>query len=531
MTEDWRILRALALYRLLLDSLLLVLFETNTGKDLFGQIAPMWFHLTCIVYAIAALLLLVPIQRRWPRIEIQAPVHCVVDIAAIISLLYAAGGLGTRLGVLMITPVVACGLVLERRGALMLPFLAIGSLFAEEVVRTSPHYGTSELTGTILLGFILLGSTFAANTVAARARRSEALAARVGSEFANLSQLNQRIIENLATGVLVVDDQSRAHVLNDAARRQLGTRRDDDAIPLAQVFPALDRALREWRTNPHLEPSPVLPRGGQPELMPRIVRLNPSSANSTLVLLDETARLREQAQQMKLAALGRLSASIAHEIRNPLSAIHQAAQLLGESDQIPETDRKMVAIIERHTARIDKIINDVLHLSRRSEATPTTLELTQWLLRAVEAYGEAHPERRPQFELEQDTPVLHVRFDPGHLQQILFNLWDNSFEHAGRPATRLHIRLHCGLLMPLNQPFLEVSDDGSGIPDELLDRVFEPFFTTAHQGTGLGLYLAREMCEYNQARLEYIRPEAGPRGDTGACFRLIFAGAGDTTGS
>ncbi|MFX5945174.1 hypothetical protein ABTE62_18945, partial [Acinetobacter baumannii] len=92
-----------------------VLFETNIGKDLFGQIAPMWFHITCVVYAVAALLLLVPIQRRQPRIEIQAPVHCMVDIAAIISLLYAAGGLGTRLGVLMITPVVGCALVVERR--------------------------------------------------------------------------------------------------------------------------------------------------------------------------------------------------------------------------------------------------------------------------------------------------------------------------------------------------------------------------------------------------------------------------------
>lgn len=523
MSEDWRILRALALYRLLLDSLLLILFETNIGKDLFGQIAPMWFHITCVIYAIVALLLLVPIQRRWPRIEIQAPLHCLVDVAAIISLLYAAGGLGTRLGVLMITPVVGCALVLERRWALMLPVMAIGSLFAEEVIRTSPHYGTSEFTGTLLLGVILLGSTFVANTVAQRARRSEALAARVGSEFENLSQLNQRIIENLATGVLVVDEQSRAHVLNAAARRQLGTRRDDDAVPLARVFPALDRALREWRTNPHLEPTPVLPRGGQPELLPRILRLNPANSSSMLVLLDETARLREQAQQMKLAALGRLSASIAHEIRNPLSAIHQAAQLLGESEQVPADDRKLVAIIERHTARIDKIINDVLHLSRRSEATPTTLELTHWLPRAVELYGEGHPDRRPQFELQLEQSPLAVRFDPGHLQQILFNLWDNSFEHAGRPTSKLHIHLRCGLLGAPGQPYLEVSDDGAGIPESLLDRVFEPFFTTAHQGTGLGLYLAREMCEYNQARLEYLRRDAG------ACFRLIFAGAGEVT--
>jgi two-component system sensor histidine kinase PilS (NtrC family) len=523
MSEDWRILRALGLYRLLLDSLLLILFETNIGKDLFAQIAPTWFRITCIVYALAALMLLVPIQRRQPRIEIQAPLHCAVDVAAIISLLYAAGGLGSRLGILLITPVVGCAMVLQRRWAMLLPFSAMAVLFTEEVVRASPHYSTSDLSGTILLGLILLGSTFGANTVAQRARQSEALAARVGSEFDSLSQLNQRIIENLATGVLVVDEQSRAHLLNDAARQQLGARRNDAAIELSAVFPALDRVLQEWRVNPHLEPAPVVPRGGQPELLPRILRLNPAGTGSTLILLDETARLREQAQQMKLAALGRLSASIAHEIRNPLSAIHQAAQLLGESEQVAAADHKLVSIIERHTARIDKIINDVLNLSRRREAAPLSIELGKWLQRAVDTYSEGHPERRPSFELLLHGETLRVRFDPGQLQQILFNLWDNSFEHSGRPASTVQVRLQSGLVGTPGQPYLEVSDNGSGIPTEMLDRVFEPFFTTAHQGTGLGLYLARELCEYNQARLEYLRRQ------TGACFRLIFAGAGDFT--
>jgi two-component system sensor histidine kinase PilS (NtrC family) len=526
--EDWRILRALSLYRLLLDILLLVLMETGIGTDLFGQIAPRWFHLTCIVYAIAALLLLLPVLYRTPRIAIQAHLHCAVDVVAIISLIYASGGISSGLGVLLITPIVGCGLVLERRMALAQPAVAIAALFAEEVIRASPHYSTSDLTGTALLGLILFGSTFTANTVAQRARRSEELAARVGSEFENLSALNERIIENLQTGVLVVDHRDRARLLNDAVRRQLGVRRDDAIVQLSPVFPALAKALHEWRENPHRELSPVLPRAGAPELLPRIMRLGRDIDSSILVLLDETARLREQAQHMKLAALGRMSASIAHEIRNPLSAINHAGQLLAESDRLADADRRLLEIVERHTARIDRIINDVLSLSRRDEAVPATLELGSWLLRAVEVYVEGHPARRKQFDSGRLQPALYVRFDPNHLQQILFNLWDNSFQHGGRPESEIHITLRIGTIGGRQHPFLEIADDGPGIPPDLREHMFEPFFTTAHQGSGLGLYLARELCEYNQARLEYLER------DSGACFRLIFVGAeqqlGDSRG-
>jgi two-component system sensor histidine kinase PilS (NtrC family) len=502
--------------------------ETGVGVDLFGQLSPRWFHATCIVYAVAALLLLLPMLYRWPRGTLQAHLHCAVDVIAIINLIYASGGMSSGLGVLLITPIVGCGLLLDRRMALAQPAVAIAALFAEEVIRASPHYSTSDLTGTTLLGLILFGGTFAANTVAQRARRSEELAARVGSEFENLSALNEHIIENLQTGVLVVDQRDRARLLNEAVRRQLGVRRDDAIVQLQSVSPTLARVLQDWRGNPHRELAPVLPRAGAPELLPRIMRLGRDADASTLVLLDETARLREQAQHMKLAALGQLSASIAHEIRNPLSAINHASQLLAESENLDDADRRLLEIVGRHTARIDRIISDVLSLSRRDAAVPATIELMSWLQRAVEVYGEGHPTRRRQFEIVGSGRRPHVRFDANHLQQILFNLWDNSFQHSGRPENTIFITLRSGTLGGRPQPYLEIADDGPGIPAQLREHMFEPFFTTAHQGSGLGLYLARELCEYNQARLEYLER------DVGACFRLIFVSAdqypGDSQG-
>ena len=223
---------------------------------------------------------------------------------------------------------------------------------------------------------------------------------------------------------------------------------------------------------------------------------------------------------MKLAALGRLSASIAHEIRNPLSAIHHAGQLLAESPRPDHEDRRLLDMIQRHSVRIDKIVNDVLNLSRRGAAVPAAIGLRGFLERTVALYREGHPGQGCNIDLEAVSADLVVRFDANHLQQILLNLWDNSYEHGaaaagGREAVR--INLDSGWQAPHGQAYLDVSDNGGGISAELRDKVFEPFFTTAHKGTGLGLYLARELCEYNQARLLLLQGEQGVR------FRLIFA--------
>jgi two-component system sensor histidine kinase PilS (NtrC family) len=513
--EDWRVLRALSLYRLLLDILLLTVFESGYTAVLISPQHPHAFHWMAVVYAVAALLLLLPVIYRRPQPAVQAHIHFAVDLVAILGLVYTSGGVGVGLAVLMITPSVGTSLVLDPRMARIQAAVAVVALFAEEF---AGGRGLGDITGTVLLSVILFGSTVAANAVAQRARRSEALAARVGSDLANLTKLNERIIDNLETGVLVVDGDGFARVLNAAARRLLGTRHDDQFIPLAQVFPALARTMQDWHSNPSRAPAPLVPRSGMAEVLPRLMPLGTETQASTLILLDETSRLREQAQQMKLASLGRLSASIAHEIRNPLSAISHAAQLLSESEHIRDEDRRLLGMIERHGERIDRIVRDVLALSRRGEAAPSLLELRGWLTRTLDAYGESFPERRGQIDIGQVPEGLFVRFDPNHLQQLLVNLWNNSWDHGGRAAGELRITLRAGTAAPRRQPFLEVLDNGSGIPDSLLERVFEPFFTTAHAGSGLGLYLARELCEYNQARLEYVA------GAGGACFRLIFAG-------
>jgi two-component system sensor histidine kinase PilS (NtrC family) len=234
-----------------------------------------------------------------------------------------------------------------------------------------------------------------------------------------------------------------------------------------------------------------------------------------MILLEDASRLREQAQQIKLVALGRLTASIAHEIRNPLSAISHAGQLLYESPEISAENRRLLAMIHRHSDRIDKIVSDIMALSRREAAQPVSIPLAPWLEDTIALYGEGHRHAPRLIELGEIPRSVKVHFDSRHLQQLMFNLWDNAFRHGSRDGTIVTVRVSAGMERN-GRPWLDVADNGPGVPQELVDRIFEPFFTTSHGGTGLGLYLARELCEFNHARMSYQRRPVG------ACFRVSF---------
>ena len=512
--EDWRALRLLSLVRLLLIGLLALLYAQGFGSDLLEDAAQRAFLWSCTAYAAVGLLLFAPVVYRLPRISIQVHVHFVVDLGGICTLVYFSGGVPNGLAILLLYSLLSCSLLLTPRLAVVHAAGATLAIFAEEIIRQS-HVGfsASEFTSTGLLGIVFFATSGAASAVAARARTSEALAERVGSEFADLSRLNESILESMHTGVVVVDAEREVRTINAAALRLLGARAPQGR-PLVTVAPLLARALERWLRSAAGSSEPLAAAPGAPEVVPRFARLGWNTNPPILILLDDAAALRERAQQMKLAALGRLSASIAHEIRNPLAAISHAGQLLAESPEQPPENMRLLSMIQRHSGRIDKIVKDVLLLSKREPAEPAHLKLRGWLLRTVAMYQEGFPERPRPIELLEVGDDAAVTFDPSHLQQVVFNLWDNSFEHGGDGVLVL---MHVARDDVSGQLYLECADNGCGVKDELLDRIFEPFFTTSAQGTGLGLYLSRELCEYNQARLAQVPQESG------AAFRIYFS--------
>ncbi len=516
--DDWRILRTLSIYRLVLVSLLIALYLLGFAPYFLETVSMRDFYRICLAYAVAAVCLLPPAFRGGVDIRVQTYFGFAIDAMALVALVFASKGIGSGFGVLLITPAVGCALILSARMALLLAAAATMLLLGEEFLRqTAGGFDGAATTETGLLGLILFGTVIAANTVAARARKSEALATRVGIDLANLSQLNERIIESMETGVVVLDEQRRIRLLNLAAQRLLGVDGNGEGSLLGTRHAELQAALQRWEQNPGRASEPISPGAGAP-VIPRFMRLGWNITAPVLMLLDDAVRVGEQAQQIKLAALGRLSASIAHEIRNPLSAIHHAGQLLAESEQLGDQDRRLLDMIQRHSVRIDKIVQDVMSLSRRTPSTPAKLSLREFLERSIVLYREMHPGHSRPIELDEVAPELQVHFDPNQLQQILHNLWDNSFAHGvAADGQTLRVRLSAGRLVAREQVYLDVADNGGGIAAAQRDKIFEPFFTTSHGGTGLGLYLARELCDYNHARLEYLP------GETGACFRLSFA--------
>ncbi|HUS25060.1 MAG TPA: ATP-binding protein [Candidatus Binatia bacterium] len=515
--EDWRILRGLAFYRLVLVALELVLYESGMLGLFADRVQARDFYSTAILYAIAALLLLLPITYRRPRVALQAHLHFGVDLAALLLMMYSCGGVSSGFGMLVMTPVVGVSLVLTRRMALLEAAVATLALLGEEILRQYrvEEFDSATFAQTGILGLMFFATGIAANAVALRARTSEAEVARSAGELADLSRLNERVLESMQTGVVVVDLAGRIRLLN-AAASQLLRARAGAALELAA--PALAAALEQWREGRPVAAAPMAPRPGTEEVVPRFTRLSNRPDASVLILLENARTLREQAQQMKLAALGRLSASIAHEIRNPLSAIAHAGQLLSEAPALSAESQRLLSMIQRQSVRIDKIVRDVLALSRREAPAPGPIALRSWLEQAILQYREAHRASR-EVRVEDVDARLAIQFDASHLQQVLFNLWDNSFAHGSRDGRRVVVRLSAGRITPGGPLWLDVQDDGIGIAPELLDRMFEPFFTTAHDGTGLGLFLSRELCEYNHARLTY-RPQK-----EGACFRILFTEA------
>ena len=235
------------------------------------------------------------------------------------------------------------------------------------------------------------------------------------------------------------------------------------------------------------------------------------------MFLEDTSLIAERVQQSKLAALGRLSASIAHEIRNPVGAMSHAAQLLQESSAISDQDRRLTDIISGNAERVSTIINNILQLSRRSVGQVEGITLNKWLSDFSSQFVQSFELQSEQFVVERPEYDVEVRVDTSHLQQILWNLCENVLKYGRGKDVEL-IRIRYGRTNNSNRPYMEVADRGAGISNESVERIFEPFFTSGEGGTGLGLFIARELAHCNRAVLLYE-----PRHGGGSIFRIVFS--------
>jgi two-component system sensor histidine kinase PilS (NtrC family) len=287
--------------------------------------------------------------------------------------------------------------------------------------------------------------------------------------------------------------------------------------PLEECAPPLAQQFRAWLKDPARARPDFRATSGGRDLRATFTPMGDTENPTTLIVLEDTAQLTAQAQQLKLASLGRLTAGIAHEIRNPLGAISHASQLLDESTELPTTDRRMIEIIQQNSQRVNEVVENILKLSRQDNPHAKPLVLAPWLEEQAREIRKTHRLDIRQLQTQTEPEGTTVFADPGQLRQIIDVLCDNAVHHFDRAPELLTIRLVGGITHESGGPFLELRDNGAGIPKQAEPNLFEPFFTTRNEGTGLGLYIARQLCEANRIRLEYLRQPTG-----GSCFRLSF---------
>ena len=510
----------LNLYRLLVPLLLLVL-QGLAGQG-WSVVAthPRLFVAACIAYFTAAVLLVIARRLRWSSLRIVAFVNASVDAVAVAFILYAAGGVASGLGILLVLPVFALAVLAGRRDAFLIAAVAALAVLTQQVFAgitdATPltDYATSGL-----LGAVLFVTSFATWPVAIRLRESDALVRRQEVDLANLAQLSQYIVQHLRESILVIDAQDRIRLINESAAEILG---DQHAYPdalLGEVSPRLLFLLESWRQRggrpPQGDPTFIAADGAR-VIRPDFAALGSRIPGPVLVFLENTSEIAERVQQLKLAALGRLSASIAHEIRNPVGAMSHAGQLLAESPHLDSDDQRLTEIIRTNANRVSGIIDNVQRLARREAARLERLSLGKWSEEFRKEFCETMQFSRNRLVVG-GLSDLEVRADPDQLRQILWNLCENALKHAVRNDPTQLIEIRRGRLAASGRPFLEVADQGPGVTPEHVERIFEPFFSGGG-GTGLGLFLARELAQSNGATLLY---ESRPGG--GSVFRLVFA--------
>ena len=470
--DDWRAILSFNLYRCLIGFGLVALLLFGTTTSLFNVIMPDVFRLATLIYLAQCALAVAATLSRRPRLRAQIIAICAIDVAFFTCLTLASDGVAGGLGILLLAPVAAAGILLPTRLATLVAACAVLGILGQEGWHSLHESGRSEeIVRAGILGALIFLTTFLGHWLSRRARLSEALADERASEIRDLASLNLRIIEQMEIGAVVVDSDHRIDILNDEAVTLLDL---DPAsatgADLRIAAPALSNALARWRAFPRSAGETV--SIGQQSLLPTFSQLGSTAYDSTLIFIENAARQHEQAQQLKLISIGRLTANIAHEIRNPLGAISHAGQLLAESEAVVGADARLLDIIHRHTRRIDIIIKSVMGLSRRSPRNRQRLTLVEWLVETIAIYRETS-EPAPIFEISAIDAGQQIDFDPDHLRQLVFNLWDNAQRHARQIDTVLHIRL-IGHRNRAQRFCLDVVDNGPGIAPERRDLLQVP---------------------------------------------------------
>ncbi len=504
-------------FRLIVAPVLLLVALSPLATDLTPPYKTFLAQSAAFTYIGATLIFLAFHLRRTIPAQELASFSLATDLIIISITLHCFGGIESGLVILLLFTVGISGLLLPLKTALLFAALVSLGLILDALIAARGEPSASLAAQAALYGIAAFVTALGCSLLGRWGREYQLLAERRGVDLANLEQVNELIIHRMRSGVLVVDSHNRIRQINEAAWYLLGnppvSQRD-----LKVVSPPLAERLERWRKTGRTEDEGLLLQATQVAVVPRMLAMPGIKSEATLIFLEDTSVVSRRARDLAQASLARLSASIAHEIRNPLGALSHAGQLLGESEDLVPADQKLVKMVLNHSARMNDIVENVLKLSRRERARLEPVNLVTWTKKLANEFRRYHKLPVEQVRLEVPSAAIMVLMDPGQLTQAVWNLMENALKHARTEDDELPtITLRVSPIRGHREMALDIIDNGPGIPLEKRSQIFEPFFTTHKLGSGLGLYLARQLCDANQAPLEYVQvPNAG------ACFRILL---------
>ena len=517
--QNLALFRIYVAYRSILSIVLLILLVSPDTRMLVGSLNPDLYSTAALIYLATNIPLVGTLSTRFNENQALMLLVFLADIVAITLLADTSGGMTSGLpALLVITAASSAVLISNRKLAMLVAAISVLAILLDTawlILRGVLDIGSLFPAG--LLGLLVFGVALMVQTVAHSLGRAEALARNRASELYNLQRLNEQIVQHMQTGILLVNNEGLVRVMNQSAIRllkpetpmteQQGGQLEDYCVQLADQF-------KQWKRSGMHRAKPFSAADGGNPVVANFQALQPNVNLESLVLVEDYAPATQYAQSLKLHSLGRLTASIAHEIRNPLGAISHAAQLLQESSDLVPSDHRMADIIQHHSERVNHIVESVMQISRREPPKPEQLRLASWLNDFVPEYLNAL-NRPAEVTIDCDYKELLIEFDSENLQRIFSNLLDNALRHSKQKTGKETARIYISVDTSLHQYQINMIDNGSGVAFSDRAKLFEPFFTTMPEGSGMGLYLCKELCEINNASLDYRPTDKGE-----SCFRI-----------
>jgi two-component system sensor histidine kinase PilS (NtrC family) len=515
-----RVLTYLNVFRIFISLVLALAYFTGlyvkayflTNSAFVGTVLVSWF--------VIAIYLAIEAHRRTAQQYFLAQISLFLDILFLSVLLFMFNGPESGIAVLLIFASASGAILLPLRMAVFLASLVAlafvseaitGILLRDESLRELMLAGLYGVTAFIIAVLV--------NLLAYWVRDYRLLAEKQAVQLTRLEQINELIIRRMRSGVLAVDGELKIRLMNESAWYLLGSP-SGLGRSLAEVAPELEEALVAWRKNPSIDTDPVTLHTSQAQIVPKFVSLPGTSDIRVLVFLEDNDVVAQRALELSANTLAKLSGSIAHEIRNPLAAVSHAVQLLLEGENIPESDERLLRIIHNHARRMNDIVENILQLSRREKSRPDVINLNEWLEEITEEFRNALPDKSLTLTTSLMANDVQVIFDRSHLHQAMWKLMENALQHAGSEGKAPTVNIATERVPETGYCLITVEDNGPGVLEENREHIFEPFFTTHKMGSGLGLYIARQLCEANQAELTV---DSIPGSGTAFYIRLALA--------